>query len=70
MFVKLKLANGDEATVNTDRIESIESSEDDPTAFEVHVGTRHYLIDAAEHAGLLHMLNVPGASPVAAAAAL
>ena len=63
MFVKLKLANGDKATVNTDRIEAIERSDDDDSAFEVHVCTRHYLIDAAEHAALLHMLTAQAITP-------
>lgn len=74
MFIKLKLANGDEVTINTNRIESIERADDDPSVFEVHVGTRHYAIDADEHDALLHTLQMSqmsnlSASPLAAAGA-
>lgn len=71
MFIMLKLANGDEVVVNKERIESIEKSDEDPTAFEVHVGTRHYAIDSSEHDALLHTLRVSNlfAPPLAAAGA-
>lgn len=52
MFTKIKLANGDEVVINANRIEAIEKADDDPTAYELHLGTRHYLINAAEYARL------------------
>ena len=67
MFITLNLANGESVVVNTNRIESIEKADDHPAAFEVHVGTMHYLIDAAEYAALQQILGVPGAAPAAAA---
>lgn len=67
MFIKLKLASGDEVVVNRDRIEAIERDDDDRTAFQVHVGVMHYLIDADEHAALLKVLNIVMTHPLDAA---